>query len=430
MARWTAVPCALAVAAGVLAVPAPAWAAQVCDAPPAVDRPVEDVPWAQSGYDPQERLWPLSQGAGVTVAVLDTGVDATNPQLAGRVDDGFDLVRGVPGATVDCTPHGTGLAGVVVAAPVPDTGFVGLAPQARVLPLQVTDEPRTDNGGEPVSTAALAAAVGQAVAAGAQVVDVGVVVYTDDPALRAAVEQAVAAGVLVVAPAGDAHDEDRDGAGPTQLTPYPAAYDGVLGVGAADRFGGRVQTSQVGDYVDLLAPGQDVVSSGVVGQRVYQGTSIAAAYVAATAALLLGLPDADRAEPLPADGPSRVAALTARITSTATGGDGSLRYGAGVLDPVRALTESRSDRAPVPPPVLQTPPPDPGAQALAADRADAADRSGLLLGGLGVLAALGVLVGVLLPRARRRRWRAGRVRVPVRPDDPPEFLAGDALYRP
>ncbi|KQS73735.1 S8 family serine peptidase [Modestobacter sp. Leaf380] len=429
MSRWASLSCVALVGAAVLAVPTAASAAEVCETPPPVDQVVEDVPRAQTGYDPQERLWPLSRGAGVTVAVLDTGVDASHPQLADRVDPGFDLVRGVPDATTDCSPHGTGLAGVVVAQEVPETGFVGLAPQARVLPVQVTDEPRVDNGGEPVSTTLIAAGIDTAVAEGAQVVAVGVVSYADDPELAAAVARAVTAGVLVVAPVGDAHDRDRDGAGATRLTSYPAAYDGVLGVGAADRFGGRVQTSQVGDYVDLLAPGQDVLSTGIGGQHVYQGSAIATAFVAATAALLVALPDADRAEPLPATGSERVAALSDRITGTATGSSDSLRYGAGVLDPVRALAESRAADGPRLPGAVQTPPPDPAAETLATARADAADRSGLVLAGAAALLAVAVLVAALLPRARRRRWRAGRTPVPVRPDHPPEFLSGDALYR-
>jgi subtilisin family serine protease len=430
MARWLSAACAAAVVVAVLAVPATASAVQVCQTPPSVDRTVEDVPWAQSGYDPQNRLWPLSEGAGITVAVLDTGVEASHPQLAGRVDEGLDLVRGTPGATVDCTPHGTGLAGVIVAQPDPGTGFVGLAPQARVLPIQVTDEPRADAGGTPVSGAALAAGILAAVAQGAQVVDVGVVVYGDDPEVRSAVEQAVAAGVVVVAPAGDAHDRDRDGAGSTQLISYPAAYDGVLGVGAVDRYGGRVQSSQVGSYVDLLAPGQDVVSTGIGGQRLYQGTSIATAYVAATAALLLALPDTDRAEPLPAAGAARVQAIADRLMSTATGSTVSPRYGAGVLDPARALSESSSDQAPLTPTTQAAPPPDLAAEALADERTAAADRSTLVLAGLAGVVAVALLIGFVVPRARRRRWRTGRVQVPVRPDHPPEFLSGDALYRP
>jgi subtilisin family serine protease len=430
--RLGSVLAALAVAAGaVLAVPGTAAAVQLCDSLPAVDPSVEDVPWAQAGYDPAERLWPFSTGAGVTVAVVDTGVDAGHPQLAGHVLDGIDLVRAQPGAGVDCVPHGTGLAGVVAAQPTTTTGAAGLAPDAVVLPVQVTDQPRVDAGGDPMSPDLLAAGIDAAVDAGAQVVDVGVVTYLPSDALAAAVARAVAAGVVVVAPVGDAHDADRDGAGPTTptLTPYPAALDGVIGVGAADRVGGRLPSSQVGAYVDLLAPGDDVVSAGVLGQRSYAGTSISAAFVAASVALLLALPEADRAEPLPAPGPELVAALTARLTGTATGGDGSPRYGAGVLDPVRALTESLSSSVPVPLPALQEPPADPAAEARAADEAASARLAGWLAAGLAALLLPLLLVGVLVPRARRRRWRAGRSEPPVRADEQPEFLAGDALYR-
>lgn len=420
------------VVAALLCVPGSAGAVQVCEQVPAPDGAVQDVPWAQAGYDPQTRLWPFSRGAGVLVAVLDTGVDATHPQLAGRVAEGVDLVRAQPGAGVDCVPHGTGLAGIVVAQPASTTGLVGLAPDATVLPVQVTDEPVLAAGGdEPVSPDVVAAGIEAALDAGAAVVDVGVVASSDSPALEAAVQRALAAGVLVVAPVGDGHVPDRDDPGPTDpaLTAWPAAHPGVLGVGAATRAGGRVPSSQVGDDVDLLAPGEDVVSTGVGGQRVYDGTSVATAFVAATAALLLALPDTDRAQPLPAGGPERVAALTDRLLGTATGGQDSPRYGAGVLDPVRALTESLSSTAPVAAGAYTGPEADPAAEAAARERASSARTAGLVAAALGGVVGLGLLGGVLVPRARRRGWRAGVQRPDTRPDDPPEFLAGDALYR-
>jgi nucleotide-binding universal stress UspA family protein len=368
----------------------------------------------------------------VTVAVVDTGVDAAHPQLAGRVAEGVDLVRAQPGAGVDCVPHGTGLAGVVAAQPVSTTGMVGLAPDATVLPVQVSDDVTVTAGGdEPLSPDLLAAGIEAAVSAGAAVVDVGVVAGSASPALQAAVERAVDAGVLVVAPVGDGHVPDRDDPGPTpdSLTPYPAAYPGVLGVGAASRTGGRLQTSQIGPYVDLLAPGEDVVSTGVVGQRVYEGTGIATAFVAATAALLLALPDADRAEPLPDAGPDRVAALTERLLATATGGTGSQRYGTGVLDPVRALTESLASAGPAAATPYQAPPVDPQEQARAEARQASGTTAGRVAAALGAVLVVGLLAGLLVPRARRRRWRTGVARPVVRPDDPPLFLSGDALYR-
>jgi membrane-anchored mycosin MYCP len=403
-----------------------------CGSPPQSSPSIVDPSWTQDAYAAPDRLWGFSRGQGVVVAVLDTGVDATHPQLAGKVLSGADLVSDFPGGTVDCTPHGTALAGVVNGSRLSGIGSYGLAPDAVVLPVRVAAQPETVPSDTPVAPALLAQAIDTAVSSGAAVVDVGVVVYGGSPELAAAVDRALAAGVVVVAAAGDAHDPDRDGAGPTDasLTPYPAAYPGVIGVGAVGPDGVRVETSQIGAQVDLVAPGTGVIAPALGGHAVYEGTSIASAFVAATVALVL----ADPAAALPAGGPERVGAVTDRLLAAASPPAGAAPgpgYGAGLLDPYRTLTEEPARTEPVALPGQTPPPADPVADARAAERS-AADVTAVRIAlATAVVAAVVVLGAVLLPRGRRRRWRAGRVPpAPTVQDDGPEFLPGEALFSP
>ena len=403
-----------------------------CEGQPQFSPSIVDPSWTQDAYDAPDRLWSFSRGQGVTVAVLDTGVDATHPQLAGKVLLGGDLVSGFPGGVVDCTPHGTAMAGVVNAAQVSGIGSYGLAPDATVLPVRVAERPETVPSDTPVDPALLAQAIDASVGAGAAVIDVGVVVYGDSPVLAAAVSRALTAGVVVVAAAGDAHDPDRDGARPTDgsLTPYPAAYPGVIGVGAVGRDGARIETSQIGAQVDLVAPGADVIAPALGGHSVYEGTSIASAFVAATVALLL----ADPAAGLPPAGPERVGAVTARLLAAASPPAGATPgpgYGAGLLDPYRTLTEDPAGSEPVALPGQTPPPADPAAEAAAGERAEADSAAVRLALVVGAVALVVVVAAVVLPRARGRRWRAGRVPpAPARQDDGPEFLPGEALFTP
>ncbi|WP_113839435.1 S8 family serine peptidase [Blastococcus sp. TF02A-26] len=422
--RWAvvaAVTAALSTSAPLVA--SPAAATQVCEQPPRADSLVEDVPWSQLDWDPAGEVWPFSTGAGVTVAILGTGVQASHPQLAGRVLPGLDLVHG-GAADVDCTPSASGLAGLVVAGASTGVGLRGLAPDAQVLPIQVTEEPVGTPGDEPVDPVRLAVGLDTAVAAGAQVVLFGVVAYTDSPELAAAVARAVAAGVVVVAPVGDAHDRERDGeTRPTPFVPLPAAYEGVLGVAAVDSTGLRLPTSAIGPYVDLAAPGGDVVSTGTTAQQVYSGTAPAAALVAATAALLVADPDLG----LPG-GPARVAAVADRLAATALPAPGEAGYGAGLLAPGRALTEPTTEVGPVAGAPYRPPPRDPAAEAAAEAREAADDRSTWVVLGVVGAGALAAAAGWALPRARRRSWRVG-VRPPAAaPDEPPGFVPPSALF--
>jgi len=371
--------------------PVRALAAPVCaDARPSPV--INAVPWTQERYAPQ-RLAAFADGRGVTVAVIDSGVDARHPQLAPAVVPGRDLLDGGTG-TVDCASHGTAVASIIAARPVPGVGFRGLAPAARVLPVRISEQQVVDGGtvGRTVPPAALVEAIRYAVSHGAHVINISVVLYQDHPEVRAAVREAVDADVVVVAAVGNLHDRGDP-------TPYPAAYPGVIGVGAIGPDGTRLPRSQVGSYVDIVAPGgQITAATRVAGHATYEGTSFAAPFVAATAALLRQYrPDE------PADAVARRIFATA---DPAPGGPGSTEYGHGVLNPYRALTERPAvGPEPDPPAPLPAEEVDPAAQALSAQRTG--DRRLALRAaaavGLGALVTLAL--ASVLPRGRRRRWR-------------------------
>ncbi|WP_327030280.1 type VII secretion-associated serine protease mycosin [Micromonospora sp. NBC_01740] len=373
--------------------PTAARAAPGCASPLAPVRPVSARPWPQQRYAP-ERLAPLATGTGVTVAVIDSGVDRRHPQLTGRVLDGTDLLDPGSDGSRDCAGHGTGVASIIAAAPRDGTAFRGLAPGARILPVRVSEQQVVEGreSGRTVSAGDFARAVRWAVDHDADVLNLSVVLYADDPAVRAAIGYAVDRDVVVVAAAGNLHD-----AGDPR--PYPAAYEGVLGVGAIGADGTRAPFSQTGSYVDLVAPGSDVLMAAPgEGHHRAEGTSYAAPFVAATAALLRQYR------------PELTAAQVAqRIVATADPAPGDGRgggYGAGVLNPYRAVTETggtseltrqvsalADDRA------------EPAVLAQRARRAAARDRALLVAGASGAVVALAALLALVVPRGTRRRWR-------------------------
>ncbi len=410
-----------------------AWAVDPsCQSAASVSPVIEDLPWAQQMYDPASKLWPFSVGAGVTVAVLDSGVDATHPQLEGKVVPGVGYLPELPTGNIDCVPHGTAVASIITARALPGVGFAGLAPGTTILPVRVSDKTFNAPGNEYLDPEILAAGIDYSVASGARVIAVSTVCYFDSPGLQAAVSRALDAGVIVVAAVGDGHDQSDGDLTPSLFPTYPAAYDGVIGVGAIDRDGVRLPTSQVGSYVDLVAPGFEVTAAGFGGHETYGGSGIAVGFVAAAAALLLGQPGSELGQ---LSGRDLVNTLSGRLAASAdltAGGPGNLGYGNGLVDPYRAMTESDTGSGPAELDPRQAPPPDEAGIRLAAERAAAegsAMRDTLVLGAVALAI---VAAALLLPRGRRRRWRPGRDREtqPERDDVRPEFLPGEMLFQP
>ncbi|PRH76424.1 type VII secretion-associated serine protease mycosin, partial [Streptomyces solincola] len=309
------------------------------------NKPYEGRPWALQRVLMDE-VWKQSTGEDVRVAVIDTGVDVKNPQLTKAVDtgsginlipkkakdaNGFPIKRGKENGTTDTVGHGTKVAGIIAARPAKGTGFTGLAPDARIIPIQQND---ADGNG---TAETLAAAIRHAVKEKADVINISqdtANAVEPAPELKDAVDAALAADVVVVASAGN------DGLGGNVKRTYPASYPGVLAVAASDRNNERAQFSQSGDFVGVAAPGVDMITTVPLGGHCADnGTSFAAPYVAGLAALVKAKhPDWTQRQ------------IVAQIQQTAERStDGHDRLvGWGVVDPVRALTE---DDAPIERPV-------------------------------------------------------------------------------
>ncbi|MGW0934850.1 type VII secretion-associated serine protease mycosin [Streptomyces sp. NPDC002666] len=391
---------AAAAALGALAAPQAAYAVPgphglridgvgACDFP--MKKQFEGRPWPLQRVLLDE-LWQDTRGKGIRVAVIDTGVDDTNPQLRGAVDAsaGIDYTEGGGSdGTVDEVGHGTKVAGIIAARPRTGTGFVGLAPEATVIPIRQNDGRRAG------LDSAMAAAIDHAIAKGAQVINISQDTtrpLSDDSLLGRAVARAVAADVVVVAAAGN------DGMDGRRRMTYPAAFDGVLAVAASDRNNERAPFSQAGEFVGIAAPGVDIVSTVPGdGQCTDNGTSFAAPFVAGVVALMRAkYPDWTAAQ------------IIARIEQTAersvNGRDAFVGWG--VVDPVRALS---GDDAPQDAPHPDAPPagaraPEPARLAMSETSQQRSKRYATY-----ALASAAVLVGVVAGAAtvardlRRRR---------------------------
>ncbi|MFD5422740.1 type VII secretion-associated serine protease mycosin [Streptomyces sp. NPDC127069] len=357
---------------------------------------IADRPWALQRLT-FDALWAQTRGKGVRVAVIDTGVDRANPQLAGALDTGAgrDLLDPKGGdGTTDTVGHGTKVAGLIAARPQQGTGFVGLAPEATVIPIRQNDGQGNGNA------ATLAQAIDHAVAKGAQVINISQdtdAPLTADSELAKAVQRALDAKAVVIASAGN------DGLSGEKRRTYPAAFPGVLAVASSDRNNERAAFSQPGDFIGIAAPGVDMVSTVPgFGQCIDNGTSFSAPYVAGVAALLRAKhPDWS------------VQQVVWQIQNTAErsvkGRDDYVGWG--VVDPVRALTQDREPpRPPVPDP---GPPPAAAPQAVPLPLTETAqerdERIGTYaLGITGLLIAVVAVTATVVREARRRVGRVGR----------------------
>ncbi|MGW6130181.1 S8 family serine peptidase [Cellulomonas sp. NPDC055163] len=294
------------------------------------DDPLVEYTWPYLDLTRLPRAWDMSTGAGTVIAVLDTGVDATHPDLAGSIEPGTDLVNG-DANPADDHGHGTVVAGAAMAHGNNGVGAVGAAHGARLLPVKVLDA--RGRGSDSVVAQGIAWAVDH----GADVLNLSLGGPDLSPVLLAAMQAAVARGVVVVVAAGN------DG---SDVAQYPAAYapqvPGVLAVGATDDDGALTDFSSWGDWVSIAAPGSEIVGPALGGgYNQASGTSLAAPFVSGTAALVLAR--TPRATP---------AVVEDRILSTAR--DAGPRgvdpfYGRGVLDAAAAVDAPARTVAPAVP---------------------------------------------------------------------------------
>jgi serine protease len=221
-----------------------------------------------------DAAWAVTRGAGVVVAVIDTGV-APAPDLAGRLLPGWNAIARTADATDD-NGHGTHVAGTIAEVAGNGLAEAGVAPEASILPVKVLDS--TGAG----SDADVAAGIVWAADHGARIVNLSLGGSDASSVLADAVSYARAKGLLIVAAAGN----DGGAVG------VPARLGGVVAVGAVDSSRARAPFSAGGRALDLVAPGvgilqQTLDGAGGYADRSLSGTSMASPQVAGVAALVL-----------------------------------------------------------------------------------------------------------------------------------------------
>ncbi|MEU9302350.1 type VII secretion-associated serine protease mycosin [Streptomyces sp. NPDC048269] len=365
-------------------------------APPAAADAIRDRQWGLLALRAEE-AWGTTRGDGVTVAVLDTGVDDSHPDLAGQVLGGTDLIgMGAGRGDRSWARHGTAMASIIAGhghGAGRGQGVLGIAPQAKILPVRVILEEgdpgraqaRDSKGG------ALAEGIRWAADNGADVINLSLGDDSDSAHHEAgedeAVQYALTKGVIVVASAGNGGESgDR--------VSYPAAYPGVIAVTAVDRRGKKAKFSTRNWYATVSAPGVDVVIADP-DRSYYEGwgTSAAAAFVSGAAALVKAAhPDLS---------PAQIKKLLEDTASDSPPGGRDDARGHGMVDPVAALqvAEAVQPETPAPAPAAARSPyfgpgPDPARPAERDARLGAPEAAAA-----GV--ALLVLAAVLARRPRR-----------------------------
>lgn len=222
-------------------------------------------------------LWALGRGAGVVVAVIDTGVDLAHPDLVHNLlpggynfGDGNDRPQDVLG-------HGTKVAGIIAARQNNSIGVSGLAPEAAILPIKINVA-----GQNSFSSDQLAKAIAYAVDQGAKIINLSLTVDEQTQTVQEAIQAALNRGVMVVAAAGN-------NGGPVE---FPATMPGVFAVAATDQSRRLASQSNFGPEILVAAPGVNVLSTslgGGFGASIPGGTSFAAPVVTAAIADLLSI---------------------------------------------------------------------------------------------------------------------------------------------
>lgn len=251
----------------------------------------------------------ITGGDDIVIAVIDSAIDRAHPDLAGAVVETFDAI----GTQGPAHAHGTGMAGAIAS----HARLTGIAPRARIVAVRAFDDGASAAG----TTFAILKGIDWAHGRNAKIVNMSFA-GPADPLLAEMLTRASAAGMVLVAAVGNA--------GPRSPPLYPAAYRDVIGVTAVDADDKLFARANRGPQVRLAAPGVDIlVPSPGSAYQMTTGTSVAAAYVSGAAALILAR--------RPSATPGEVRHL---LTTTAvrTAGARTEETGAGVLDPLQAVT--------------------------------------------------------------------------------------------
>lgn len=336
----------------------------------------------------------ITKGQGVVVAVIDTGVEATHPDLAGQVLPGKGVTSDAPAdGRTDEDGHGTGMASIIAGKGGGDGHELGIAPQAKILPV---------SNGTSVHMEDIAAGIRWAADNGAKVMNISEGVETPaEPDLVAAVKYALSKDVVIVSATGNVATAG------SRAVSEPANIPGVIAVSGIAKAGGFWNGSCYGPETVLAAPSEHVVSSAPKikspnGYQLGEGTSGGSAIVSGVAALVRAkFPNLNAAN------------VVNRLISTAqdlgTPGRDD-QFGYGQVDPVKALTATVPEVAANP--LLAAGGASTGANASAPTKKDEPAISiGMTKGGeIGLGVCLAVVVGVLvlvfvLVRRSRRKAR-------------------------
>ncbi|WP_181765245.1 type VII secretion-associated serine protease mycosin [Streptomyces albidus (ex Kaewkla and Franco 2022)] len=254
-------------------------------AAPAYAESVRSQQWHLDAMQADE-MWKVSRGEGVTVAVIDSGVDSSLPDLEGQVLKGKDFAPDRRGdAHVDYGNHGTSMATLIAATGKAgaEKGSYGLAPASKILPLRVDEDRKAGNQAEVEASFGkrIGPAIRFAADSEAKIINISLASEGNPPELKSAVNYALKKGKLIFAGVGN----DGEKGNPVM---YPAATPGVIGVSAVNKKVAATDESEHGPQVDLAAPGDEMVAACTGGTKLCKshGTSDATALASASAALI------------------------------------------------------------------------------------------------------------------------------------------------
>ena len=242
---------------------------------PLLDHGKQITPVANKGNELLKNTDPALRaelGNNIIVALLDTGVDDTHPDLMERTLQGYNFVDD-NALTTDINSHGTACAGIIIGAGKNPDSTKGIAPAAYLLPVKVMD----DNGKG--NSFAVIEGIVYAVDRGAKIINLSIGTVGDSVILREAIDYAISKGAVVIAAAGNDGEEK---------TLMPAGYKNVICVGAVDGAKLHAPFSNYGDKIDVVAPGVAVYTTAPDGRyKSFTGTSAATPFVSGAVAALL-----------------------------------------------------------------------------------------------------------------------------------------------
>jgi subtilisin family serine protease len=284
-------------------------------------------PFAVMNYAPGKtgalQLHGEASGNGQLIAVIDTGIDVSHPDLSNRLREPVDTT----GNGYAAENHGTAVAGIIAAEADNAIGSYGVAPAAELLPIKAC-QPKEEGGlAARCTTSTLVKALDVAISEDAAIINMSLAGPPDDLVSRY-VNLALDQGRLVVAGAGNGGIHGKPG--------YPAAIPGVLAVTAVDAIDRLYTKANRGEYIDIAAPGVDIVATVPDGQYPpLSGTSMAAAHVTGIAALIREL------GPLMS---SREVAMVIKTSTRDLGEPGhDSAFGAGLVDACKAAAAATAD---------------------------------------------------------------------------------------